>query len=195
MLRQRWNRLFAALVIVFGLTACDRGSDYSNHPTAPQSFLSGSTYGDYTLANDPLLSGLLRNGLSVTGLLGTVGGTLDVLGHTLHVPQGAVRKRTLFSVLALPGGYVEVDLNASLFGLLGGLLNIGEQGFYKPVTVTLSYERSTNIPDPTKLVIIRLNGLFGTPEEVPTRVDLENQTVSADLDHFSRYAIAFPSRR
>ena len=99
------------------------------------------------------------------------------------------------AVLALPGGYVEVDLNASLFGLLGGLLNIGERGFYKPVTVTLSYERSTNVPDPTKLVIIRLNGLGGTPEEVPTRVDPVNKTVSADLDHFSRYAIAFPNRR
>jgi len=195
MLRQRLNRLLAALVLVLGFAACDRGPDYSNHPTAPQSFLSGGTYGGYTLANEPLLAGLLQQPLSVTGLLGTVGGTLEVLGHTLYVPDGAVRKKTLFSVLALPGGYVEVDLNASLLGLLGGLLNIGEQGFNKPVTVTLSYKRSTNVPDPSKLVIIRLNGLFGTPEEVPTRVDLVNKTVSADLDHFSRYAVAFPTRR
>src|SRR5688572_7485723 len=104
MFRQRWNRILTALLVVFGLTACDRGSDYSNHPTAPQSFLSGSTYGEYTLANDPLLSGLLSQPLSITGLLGTVGGTLDVLGHTLHVPKGAVKQKTLFSVLALPGG-------------------------------------------------------------------------------------------
>jgi hypothetical protein len=193
MFRIKSSRFFAALVLLLTVAACDRGSDYSNHPTAPQSFLSGSTYGGYKLANDPLLPGLLQGQLSITGLLGTVGGTLDVLGHSIFVPKGAVSKPTLFTVFALPGGYVEVDLRAGLRGILGILIDIGGRGFNEPVTVTLSYERSTNIPDPSKLVVLRLNGLFGEPEVIPTTVDPVNKTVSAKLDHFSRYAIAFPN--
>jgi hypothetical protein len=193
MFRTRSSRFVAAILLLFSVAACDRGSDYSNHPTAPQSFLSGGSYGEYTLANDPLLPGLLQGQLSISGLLGTVGGTLEVLGHSIFVPEGAVSRRTLFTIFALPGGYVEVDLNAGIRGILGILFDVGGRGFDEPVTVTLSYERSTNVPDPSKLVVLRLNGLFGQPEEIPTTVDPVNKTVSAKLDHFSRYAIAFPN--
>jgi hypothetical protein len=87
---------------------------------------------------------------------------------------------------------VEVHLTATLTDLLRGILNIGARGFPEPVTVKLTYSRSTNVKDPSKLIILRAKGPDGLPQALPSTVDTVNKTVTADLDHFSRYFIAFP---
>jgi hypothetical protein len=195
----RWSirSLFVATILAGSLIAgCDpAGSRVSPSPTEPQELLGGLLGGNkvqgYTLVKAPLLS---LEDLSISGLIGLQGGQLTLLGHTLTVPAGAVSQPTLFVLTVLPTGYVEVDLEASLTSLLGGLLDVGSRGFAKPVPVTLSYAAGTNVSDPRRLTILRVNSLlgYGKYEVMPSRVNLTAKTVTTELDHFSRYVIAMP---
>lgn len=194
--------VLAGLLLLVGVTGCER-REQSMLPTTPEPLLGGllggltgggsGTLGGYTLANDNLLRALLTQPLQLNQVIGVNGGTISVLGHSIIVPAGAVKQPTLFAINVLPTGYVEVHLTASLTDLLRGILNIGARGFPEPVTVKLSYARSTNIKDPSKLIVLREKGPDGRPQPMPSTVDTANKTVSAELDHFSRYFIAFPN--
>jgi hypothetical protein len=195
----RVRKLWIALpFLVFALIAgCNPGD---SHPlessTEPQELLGGLLGGNrvsgYTLVKAPLLS---PSELSISATIGSNGGELTLLGHTLTVPVGAVTRPTLFLITVLPTGYVEVDLTASITGLLGNLLDVGSRGFLKPVPVTLSYASATNVEDPRWLTILRVNSLLGYRqyEVMPSTVDRDRKTVTAELDHFSRYVIAMPN--
>lgn len=185
-------RLLAALLVFVSVAGCDR-ADSGQSPTGPQQLLGLNSLSGYTIANDPIVPRLLDQPLSIAAWVGKEGGTLTILGHTLTVPAGSVLQPTLFTMQVLPSGQVELHFTALAESLLGRILNVGTQGFEKPVVVTLTYERSTNISDPTKLIVLREKGLFGRPEPLPSRVDLENKTVTARLDHFSRYFVALPN--
>ena len=134
-----------------------------------------------------LLGGLLRlvgNLLQlVVKVIGLDGGLLSLGDHSLLVPRGAVEQPTTFSMELLKSEYVMVDLTATRRGV-----DVGEQGFDKPVTVTLSYD-GLRIKDPSKLFILRVNE-NGQHEKLPSVVDSRKRTVSARLDHFSKYAMA-----
>jgi hypothetical protein len=197
MFRSRSNRLLTALLLALGFAACDSGSESSNHPTLPDSFIRGSTYGGFALANDPLPEGLASQPsfntelLTASAVIGSEGGSVSLLGHSIVVPAGAVAEPKLFSITSVPGGYVEVDLKAGEDGVWAE--DSGDEAFQVPVTLTLTYERSTNVSDPSQLVVLRLNGVDGDAEALPTQVDTGTQQITAHLDHFSRYAIAFPN--
>ena len=196
----RWARRswIALPLLAFALIAgCDPGNSRSlQSPTEPQELLGGLLGGNrvsgYTLVKAPLLS---LGDLSLSNLIGINGGEISLLGHTLVVPVGAVTKPTLFLMTVLPTGYVEVDLTASVTGLLGSLLDVGSKGFLKPVPVTLSYAAGTNVTDPSRLTILRVTSLLGYKRYavMPTVIDYEAKTVTAELDHFSRYVIAMPN--
>lgn len=210
---RRWVRRFGAAalatVAVLSIANCGRDITAPETPTIEQqsetelfgltSWLGGVLGGDddndgsdqageYTLIQEqPQDVGLIE--LLVTRILGLDGGLLSLLGHSIRVPSGAVDGLTLFSMQVENGGYVEVDLNATTIRLLGGVIDIGGQGFDRPVTLTLSYARATNVEDPDDLVILRrLPG--GGFEELPSVVDKKKKTVSAKLDHFSGYCLA-----
>ena len=126
--------------------------------------------------------------LSLSRILGLLGGTLNVANHSISVPFGAVTLPTLFTLRHVNNGYVEVDASATITDLLGKILDIGALGFRKPVRMTLSYARATNVSDPSRLKIVRLKP-DGQHEIMPSTVNLSKKTVSAPLDHFSRYAL------
>ena len=134
-----------------------------------------------------LLGGLLRLVGGVLNLLvkviGLDGGLLTLKGHALLVPAGAVTEPTTFSMELLESRYVMVDLTATVRGE-----DVGEDGFEKPVTISLSYDK-LYIRDPSKLFILRYNE-NGQHEKLPSVVDTRKKTVSAKLDHFSKYAMA-----
>lgn len=134
-----------------------------------------------------LLGGLLRLVGKVLQLvvkvIGLDGGLLNLGGHSLLVPAGAVTSPTTFSMELLPSEYVMVDLTATRGGV-----DVGEKGFDKPVTITLSYDK-LNVRDPRKLFILRVNE-NGQHEKLRSVVDTQKRTVSAELDHFSKYAMA-----
>ena len=120
--------------------------------------------------------------------IGLLGGSISVANHTVSVPLGAVTLPTLFSLTHANNGYVEIDARATVTDLLGRILDVGGLGFKKPVTMTLTYARATNVTDPTRLKIVRLMP-NGQHEVLPTTVNTYNKTISAKLDHFSRYAM------
>ena len=185
--------LVPGLLLLLALGACDQSPNSSPSPTGPGDILSsGGTLGGYTLVNDPILPRLISEPVNVSKLIGLSGGSLELFGHRLTVPVGAVLEPTLFTLVALPSGHVEVHLTAVSTNLLGRVINVGSNGFRKPVKVTLSYSRSTNVQDPSELFVLRAKGLLGEPQVMPSVVDELRQTVTADLDHFSRYYIAMP---
>ena len=126
--------------------------------------------------------------LSLSRIIGLLGGTISVANHSVTVPFGAVTLPTLFTLTYAGNGYVEVDATATITDLLGRILDVGGLGFKKPVTMTLSYARATNVTDPSRLKIVRLNP-NGQHEVMPSTVNTWKKTVSAQLDHFSRYAL------
>ncbi|NLG61075.1 MAG: hypothetical protein GX539_02435 [Candidatus Cloacimonetes bacterium] len=148
--------------------------------------LGPSQIGEYTLVQERLA---LPLDLDISKIIGINGGSISLLGHTITVPAGAVDRPVLFTLILARPGYVEVELDATISGLLGRIIDVGGKGFDKPVSLTLTYSRATNVSDPSRLVILRrLPG--GAIEEVPSTVDTRTKTVTAKLDHFSRYCMA-----
>jgi hypothetical protein len=153
----------------------------------------------YTLITEPpqqptksLLGWLVKTvEATLSLLLGSDGGVLSLLNHILAVPQGAVTEPTLFTMTVLQSGYVEVDLTATPKSLLSRLFfwrKVEEVQFNVPVELSLSYARATNVTDPSRLKIMRVKA-DGRHEILPSTVDTVKKTVTAELDHFSRYCM------
>lgn len=196
-MKRAFKKLALFPILFLALTACEPGGgDAGVMPTGPDpligSLLGGSSVQGYTLVRDPLLPGI-TSALSTSSLIGYGGGQVSLLGHTVTVPVGAVTQPTLFTVVVLPTGYVEVDLTATLTSLLG-TFDVGAAGFRKLVPVSLTYSRATNVTDPSKLKVLRIKSLigYGSYEAMPTTVNFTAKTATAQLDHFSRYTMAVP---
>jgi hypothetical protein len=191
------KKLVLLPILLVAVTACEPGETTGGAlPTAPDPLLGGLLGGNsvqgYTLVRDPLLPGILKS-VSTGSLIGFNGGQISLLGHTVTVPVGAVSKPTLFSLIVLPTGYVEVDLTATLTSILGPF-DVGAAGFNELVPVSLSYARATNVSDPSHLKVLRIKSLigYGKYEVMPTTVNTAAETANTQLDHFSRYTLAFP---
>jgi hypothetical protein len=191
------KKLALVPALLFIVTACDQaGAGSPMSPKAPNNLLGlGGTAPGYTLVRDPLLPVILGipQALTTGTLIGFGGGQVTLLGHVLTVPTGAVSQPTLFTLTVLPTGYVEVNLLGTLSTLLG-VLDVGSKGFLKPIPVSLTYERATNVSDPSKLKVLRIQSLlgYGTYQVMPSTVDSTTKKVTAQLDHFSRYTLAYP---
>jgi hypothetical protein len=189
-------------VLLLAVTACERETDpiAAVAPSAEIDPLLGGLLGGtppagYTLVKDPILSlSGITTSVKTSAIIGFNGGSISLLGHTLTVPVGAVTSPTIFVMTVLPTGYVEVDLLATVNTLLG-VLDVGSKGFAKPVPVTLTYSRATNVGTRTNLKVLRIKSLlgYGTYEVMPSTVDTYNKNVTAPLDHFSRYTLAYPA--
>ena len=197
--RSAFFRSIAIISTIFMVASCDQAADRESPlapPSAePQAGLIGNVVaplaellkppppGPFTLiTEEPLLGDL-----SLSRLLSVNGGTISVAGITLDVPAGAVSVPTLFTVLALPTSVVDVSLTALVPQLLSSL-NVTM--FKKPVTITMSYARATNVTDARKLVIVYYNYDQNRLEALPSTVDLDRKTVSAKTTHFSKYGMA-----
>ena len=123
-----------------------------------------------------------------SAVFGVLGGVLSVGGHSVTVPQGAVLEPTLFTMLTPSTPVIDVELNALVPGVLRGLLRTLVL-FRNPVTLELSYANARGDIDPDRLVIVRLLG-DDRYEILPTQVDKRRQVIRAELDHFSKYAMA-----
>ena len=135
-----------------------------------------------------ILTGPDANGSEQSAWIGSQGGTIRTAAYTLVVPRGAVSSHTKFVVAPENNGSYTVNLHAYRQGLLG-LVDVGRKGFNKPVALTISYENANGVRDERKLTIVYL----ATPEAVevqPTTVDRKEKEVTAQLRHFSKYAMA-----
>jgi hypothetical protein len=134
-----------------------------------------------------ILSGPDANGNAASAWIDSNGGTVKTAAYTLTVPRGAVKTKTQFVIQPLNNGTYTVELKAYQKTLLS-TKSVGEKGFAKPVLFTVSYARADGVTDTKKLGIIYI----ASPTQVElqkTTVDTRDKDVTAQLSHFSKYAM------
>ena len=161
----------------------------------PSNLLGDLLGGDGLVSGDGLIGdvvdGTVSTLLNVTDLLvcssqpyavtrktiGSAGGTIQVGKHTLVVPKGALKQKTTITAEQIPGRTNSIRFSPE------GLR------FEKPADLTISYKNC--------LVVLLKKHIVYTDEnlkilEVLRSLDLfGKRTVSAPIDHFSRYAVAY----
>jgi hypothetical protein len=192
----RFSLLGLVLLLMGGVscTSTDSSSETLG-PSVEQQQPSFGLIGDLTggltdLTND--LTGTVVGTLgSVTDLLtcseqpyrvtrqsiGPNGGVIRVGTHTLTVPGNAVTGTVMITAEQIPGSTNSVRFSPE-----------GLQ-FKKAAVLTMSYENCA-------LVLLQKKIVYTTEKlkilEVLTSIDLfRSRTVSAPIDHFSRYAVAY----
>jgi hypothetical protein len=198
----KWTRRFLSLGLALALTA-GVSCTAADGPTGPQvpeqtqesSLLLDNLLGDGLLSGDGLVGGVLNDAVgAVVGLtdllvcssqpydiekktIGSDGGTINVGSHTLVIPRGALKRRTTITAEQIPGR--TNSLRFSPEGLQ----------FEKPASLTMTYKNC--------LVVLLKKHIVYTDEklkilEVLRSLDLfGKKSVTAPIDHFSRYAIAY----
>jgi hypothetical protein len=195
----KWNRRFTTLALAFALAAglsCTTSD--STAPLAPSSEQDSPSFGligDLTgglteTVND--LTGTLVGTLgNVTDLLlcspqpyaitkqtiGPSGGALKVGAHSLVIPKGALSEK-----VAITAEQIRGSTNSIRFSPEG-------LRFQKPAVLTMDYQNCA-------LVLLQKKIVYTTEKlkilEALQSLDLfTKKTVTAPIDHFSRYAVAY----
>jgi len=182
----RWPRrmtaLFLAAMLTAGVSCTSSDSLGPSEPAAPE---MAGTDQDALLLGDLLksLSDLRLLGcstqpyVSVTKVVGTAGGTIVVGTHTLVIPAGALTKS-----YTIRAEQVQNRVNSVRFSPEG--LRFG-----KPAKLTMSYGNCSPL-----LVLKRVvytDELLRILELIPSLDNLRTKTVTGDIRHFSRYAVAW----
>jgi hypothetical protein len=198
----KWSRSLLRLGLVLTLlagmscTTSDGPTGVPSQPVEQPSHLLGDLLeGDGLLGGDGLIGDVVDGAvgavLGVTDLLvcssqpyevvrktvGSEGGTIKVGSHTLVIPRGALRKKTAITAEQMPG-----ETNS---------LRFSPQGlrFEKSADLTMSYKNCLVVLLPKHIVYTNENLKI---LEVLRSLDLfKKKTVTAPIDHFSRYALAY----
>lgn len=117
--------------------------------------------------------------------IGFLGGTLELDGHRVLIPLGAVLAPTEFTLSVPASNYVEIDVRAK-----------GQEHFefLEPVALTISYNRCTrsNI-DKESLHVYYVDSESKTIiEDLGGADDKILRTVTTSTDHLSDYALGSP---
>ena len=185
----RWPRRITALFLAAVLTAgVSCTSDDSLGPSAPASpstmtaiegqqsdLLLGGVLN--TLQDLHLLSCSPQPYASLTQVVGVNGGTIYVGTHKLVIPAGALTRS--YTIGAEQVTYRVNSVRFSPEGLQ----------FAKPAKLTLSYSNCS----PLLLLkrVVYTDELLRILELIPSLDDLRTKTVTGDIRHFSRYAVAW----
>jgi len=111
--------------------------------------------------------------------IGPEGGTLQIGPHQLVVPAGALDSVVRITGTVQPDSVISVQLSPE------GLT------FNQPARLTLSYASCPLIPFLLPKHVAYTNDALDILQVLPSSDDLLGEQVSADLDHFSRYAVAW----
>jgi hypothetical protein len=201
----KWTRRFYALGLALALSATVSCS--TDSPTSPavqtdeqQAYLLGNLFeGDGLLSDGGLLSSDGLVGGVLDGAVGTISNLTDLLvctsqpyqvtrktiGYeggsiqvgTLVIPRGALRKQTTITAEQMPGrtNSVRFSPEGLRFETPAGLVMN-----YRNCLVVLLKKRIVYTDENLKILeVLRSLDLFGS------------KTVTAPIDHFSRYAVAF----
>jgi hypothetical protein len=176
------SMMFLGLLMVAG-TSCT--TDNATGPTEPALTPEMGLFDNGGLLGTGLLKGLLYcsplPNSSTSKSITTAGGTINMGPHSIYFPPGAVSRTTTITAQVVSDSVNSVRL------LPEGLkFNRG-----RPAVLTLSYSNCSLLTRllPKKIVYTseRLNIL-----EVLLSLDnIFTRKVSAPLDHFSRYAVAY----
>ena len=182
----RWRRsvgsVLAGALLVLGASCSDA-------PTGPRtpSPADGSSklLGLPIFGSSPkLLSCPTTETQSATALIGSLGGSLSLLGTSVTIPGGALLDDTSVELTIPAGQYMEVDLT----------VNNGQHiNFLQPVVVTIDYSRCNrfstlfkllsvwNIDQDTKALLQNMGGIDNKL----------TQSITFVTPHFSGFAIAY----
>ena len=184
-MKRNWMKLsmIPALALSLVMWGCENLSEQQlTGPSESSEVLLTHTFSNgYTVARETDLTVG-----TVYATIGEAGGAISVGQHVLFVPAGAVDAPTVFT-MTLAGDQVKASLSATR--LLPN--DVGSAGFAKPVKLTLFYGNATNVPADKPLQIVWLKA-DGSVVPQNSYVDFNKRAVSADLGHFSDYAIAWP---
>ena len=201
----RWTQRFFALGLALALSAgvsCTTGDGPTGisepQPIEQPSYLLGGVLGGVGGVVGSTLNGVvdLAGGvigalLEITGLLtcqeqpydvtyktiGPKGGTIEVGKHSLAIPKGALRKNVRIKAEQMRGPTNSVRLSPE------GLK------FQRPAALTLNYRNCENVEVPK--AVVYTTEKFEILEVLRSWDLLKKKTVTAPIDHFSRYAVAF----
>ena len=184
-----WPRRMSVLVLaVLLLAGVSCTSDESLGPSAPEAPLT-MVQAD-SQQSDLLLGGLLtalkdlrllscspQPYVSRTQVVGVNGGTIVVGTHRLVIPAGALSRN-----YTIRAEQVTHRVNSVRFSPEG-------LRFAKPAKLTLSYSNCS----PLLLLkrVVYTDELLRILELIPSLDNLETKTVTGDIRHFSRYAVAW----
>jgi hypothetical protein len=165
------------------------GASCSDGPTAPRtpSPADGSSklLGLPIFGSSPkLLSCPTSETQRATGLIGSLGGTLSLLGTSVTIPGGALLDDTSVELTIPAGQYMEVDLT----------VNNGQHiNFLQPVVVTIDYSRCNRFSTLFKLLTV-----WNIDQDTKALLDnmggIDNkltQSITFVTPHFSGFAIAY----
>ena len=182
-----WPRTLTALVLAVMLTAgVSCTSDDALGPSEPFApvqmtsddqhslLLGGITDG---VENLSLLSCSAQPRMVVTKVVGPAGGTIVVGTHRLVIPSGALAKSYTIRAEQVTG-----RVNSVRFAPEG-------LAFAKPAKLTLSYSNCSSLLLLKRAVYT--DELLRILELIPSLDDLKTRTVTGDIRHFSRYAVAW----
>ena len=168
-------RVLTAPVLALALASC-ADAVQPTAPRAPETALRSTSLGP-TLIECP--TSVTK---SKSAVIGPVGGVIELDGHRMAVPLGAVKGLKQFTLTVPASNYMEVDLKAG-----------GQEHFQfdRPVSITIDYSRCTrsNIDgrelrifyvDPvTKAILADMGGVD----------DKTARVVTTSTDHLSAYSI------
>src|SRR5688500_5365790 len=120
----------AAILLPFALLFLTACSDHL--PSAPSESVSFARRGPAAVADLRMSNCPTRTDHQVSASIGERGGKLEIDGHSLDIPAGAVGSPTTFTLHAPAGQYLRVELTAH---------GMKHYEFETPVAVTISYER------------------------------------------------------
>jgi hypothetical protein len=191
----KWSRSFTTLALAFALAAglsCTTSD--STAPLAPSSEQQDPSFGligDMTGTVGDLTGTLVGTLGSVTDLLlcsrqpyavttatiGRDGGTIKVGTHQLVIPKNALSQKVTIKAEQMSGSTNSIRFSPE------GLR------FEQPAALTMRYDNCA-------LVLLQKKIVFTSEKlkilEVLTSLDLfKSKSVTAPIDHFSRYAVAY----
>ena len=182
---RRMTALFLAAVLAAGVSCTSDDSLGPSTPASPSTMtamegqqsdlLLGGILN--TLQNLHLLSCSPQPYASRTQVVGVGGGTILVGTHKLVIPAGALSRN--YTIRAEQVTYRVNSVRFSPEGLQ----------FAKPAKLTLSYSNCS----PLLLLkrVVYTDELLRILELIPSLDDLRTKTVTGDIRHFSRYAVAW----
>jgi hypothetical protein len=138
---------------------------------------SAATSADFQLARCPT-----RIDRQVSASIGPQGGKLEVEGHSLTIPAGAVQAATRFTLHAPAGPYLRLELTAR---------DTKHFEFERPASVTISYERCRRQHRRSRTPTAWYLDDNGHPERQESWDDPVAQTVTFQTLHLSTYAVIY----
>jgi hypothetical protein len=120
-----------------------------------------------------------------TGVVGLLGGILQLGNTTISIPAGAVLLPTLFEIVVPASPYMEVEIHA--VGLTSFL-------FHEPATISIDYSRCGDgaIPDGAQLQGVYIDPItHAVLSEMGGADDRAAQRVTFTTGHLSGYAVAY----